>query len=142
MKKAMISILVISAAVSFAFADEGEESQPQAAARVTQRAQPQAQEPGKIIVKDVTLNTGATGLTTGKVSSVTPADLTRPKSKLSIVDAAGNVTDFTVKALGVVYDTTGNFLTLNEVKPDQEVQVNYIEKSNKTKEAAAIKILK
>ncbi len=145
MKKMFLSLLILTAAVSLAFADAGEDKQPEA------QTQPQAQQKipapapvvEKIIVKEVTLNTGATGFVNGKVASVTPADmLTRPKSRIVIVDGAGNSNEFIVKTLAVVYDSAGKFLTLNDVKKDQEVQVNYTVKSDKSKEAAAIKILK
>ena len=143
MKKAIVFALVLTAAASFAFADEGEESLSQAQTQVQQQAQPQAQEAEKVIVKEVTLNTGASGFVTGKVAGVMPADmLTRPKSRVVIIDDAGNSNEFTVKALAVVYDSAGNFLSLNDVKRDQEVQVNYMVRSDKAKEAVAIKILK
>lgn len=128
MKKVIITILILAGSVSFSFADEGEQSP--------------AQEAPKKVIKEVTLKTAAADFITGKVDSVMPADLTRPRSKIVIVDGAGNSHEFVIKALAVIYDSTGRFLTLDDVCPAQEVQVNYITKADGTREAAAIKILK
>jgi len=141
MKKMIIAILMLAGCASFSFADEGEQPAAQEAAQeATQEA---AQEAPKKVIKEVTLRTGATDFITGKVDSVMPADLlTRPRSKIVIVDDSGNSREFVIKALAVIYDSNGSFLTLNDVQPAQEVQVNYITKADRTREAAAIKILK
>ncbi len=130
MRKAIITILVVAAAASLAFADEGEQAAPD-------------RQPKKVILKEVILRTDGTGFVAGKVDSVTPADLlTRPKSRIGITDQAGNSSEFVVKALAVIYDSKGRFLTLNDIQPGQEVQVNYITKSDDIKEAVAVRILK
>lgn len=129
MKKAIIAAIIIASAASFAFADVGEEAQ--------------AQTPAKKVIKEVTLRTDSTDFVVGKVSSVKPADLlTRPRSEIEVVDSKGNQNAFIVKSLAVIYDLNGRFLTLNSVQPGQEVQVNYIKKSDNTREAVAIRILK
>ncbi|MBU1809151.1 MAG: hypothetical protein KJ661_06315, partial [Candidatus Omnitrophica bacterium] len=103
----------------------------------------QEQETVKKVTRKVTLRTGASNSLTGKVESVTPADvLTRPRSNIVIVDSAGEAVNFVVKSLAVVYDQAGRFLSLDDVHPEQEVQVDYIKKPGKVKEAASIKILK
>ncbi len=133
MKKMVIAILMLAGCASFSFADEGE--QP--------AAQEATQEAPKKVIKEVTLRTGATDFITGKVDSIMPADLlTRPRSKIVIVDGSGNSREFVIKALAVIYDSTGRLLTLDDVQPAQEVQVNYITRADRTREAAAIKILK
>lgn len=133
MKKVIIAILILAGCAFFSFADEGAEP----AARET------AQEAPKKVAREVVLRTGATDFVTGKVDSVMPADLLiRPRSKIVIVDDSGNSREFVIKALAVIYDSNGSFLTLDDVHPAQEVQINYITKADRTKEAAAIKILK
>lgn len=133
MRKAIIAILMLAGCAFFSFADEGVEP---AALEATQEA------PRKV-AREVTLKTGAADSVTGKVDSVMPADLlTRPRSKIVIVDDSGNSREFVIKALAVIYDSNGGFLTLDDVRPDQEVQINYITRADRTKEAAAIKILK
>ncbi|MCX5678980.1 MAG: hypothetical protein NTY76_07765 [Candidatus Omnitrophica bacterium] len=129
MRKLIIAMLILAGTASFSFADEGEQSA--------------AQEAPKKVIKEVTLRTGSTDFVTGKVDSVMPADLlTRPRAKIVIVDGSGNSQEFAIKTLAVIYDSTGRFLTLSDVHPAQEVQVNYITKADKTREAASIKILK
>ena len=133
MKKIMLSIMMLTMVAGLSFADEGEQ----------EKAQPQEQEIAKKVVKEVTLRTGTTESVTGKVESVKPADLlTRPRSSMVIVDTAGKTVEFAVKSLAVVYDQAGHFLSLDDVRPEQEVRVDYIQKDGKAKEAAAIKILK
>ena len=153
MKKIITAAIILTAAASLSFADEGEQTktqtQPQAEAQAVpqvqsqSQAEPQVKESAKKIVTDVNLRTGSPDSVKGKVESVTPADLlTRPRSAMSIVDSAGRTVNFVVKALAVVYDSTGRILTLNSVKPSDEVQVNYITKADKSKEASSIKVLK
>lgn len=153
MKKTISLALILTLAASLSFADSGEqakvqaqpqvESQPAPQAPVQAQAATQAQEPGRKVITDVNLRTGAQGSVKGKVESVTPADLlTKPRSSIVIVDEAGKTVNFVVKALAVVYDATGQILTLNNVKPSDNVQVNYITKADKSKEAASIKVLK
>ena len=133
MKRAIVTMLMLTGLVSFSFADEGEQSS----------AQEIAQETPKKIVKDATLRTGGTDFITGKVDGIMPADLlTRPRSKIVIVDGSGNSHEFVVKALAVIYDPAGRFLALDDVRPAQEVQVNYITRFDGTREAVSIKILK
>jgi len=132
MKRVTIAMLILAGAVSFSFADEGEKAS----------TPPAAEETAKTVVKEVSLRTGTSDFVTGKVVNVTPADLlTRPKSKISVVDDSGNSTEFIVKALAVVYDSTGRFLDLDDVRPDQKVQISYITKAGKAREAVSIKIL-
>jgi accessory colonization factor AcfC len=134
MKRLIVTTLMLTAAVSFSFADEGEQSRPQA---------PQAQETSTKTVKEATLRTGDSNFVTGKVDSVTGADLlTKPRSRIVIVDGSGKSDEFAVKALAVIYDSTGRFLTLDNVRPGQEVLINYIARSGRTKEVVSIKILK
>lgn len=129
MKRAIIIILMLTAAASFSFADEGEQAA--------------AQEAPRKVIKEVTLKTGTSDFVTGKVNCVLPADLlTRVRSKIVVVDGTGNPNEFVIKALAVIYDSTGRFLSLNDIKEGQEVQVNYIKKSDNTNEAVAIRILK
>lgn len=149
MKKIMISAIILTMAAAFSFADEGEQETPPAQAQVQEKVQAQAPEPAqeeeaaKKVIKEVTLRTGTSDSVTGKVASVNPADpLTKPRSNIVIIDSAGEAVDFVVKTLAVVYDSTGRFLSLDDVRPEQEVQVDYIKKPGKVKEAAAIKILK
>ena len=129
MKKTIIAALMITAAVSFAFADEGEQTAP-------------GKTP-KRVIKEVTLRTDSTDSIVGKVDSVTPADLlTTPRSKIQVTDSAGKCNEFKVKALAVIYDSTGRFLSLDSVQPGQEVQINYIKQSDGTSEAVAVRMLK
>jgi hypothetical protein len=148
MKKIMISVIMLTMLSAFSFADEGEQESPPPA-QIQEKAQTEASEPAqkeetaKKVIKEVTLRTGTSDSVTGKVASIDPADpLTKPRSNIVIVDAAGEAVDFVVKTLAVIYDSTGRFLSLDDVKPEQEVQVDYIKKPGKVKEAAAIKILK
>ena len=128
MKKIMLSIMMLTMVAGLSFADEGEQ----------EKAQPQEQEIAKKVVKEVTLRTGTTESVTGKVESVKPADLlTRPRSSMVIVDTAGKTVEFAVKSLAVVYDQAGHFLSLDDVRPEQEVRVDYIQKDGKAKVAAA-----
>lgn len=181
MTRILISIMILTIAAVFSFADEGEQEQAPDKARVQEQAQvaepeqvqaaapeqllaaepeqiqaavpeqvqapapddAREQETVKKVIRKVTLRTGASNSLTGKVESVTPADvLTRPRSNIVIVDSAGEAVNFIVKSLAVVYDQTGRFLSLDNVCPGQEVQVDYIKKPGKVKEAASIKILK
>lgn len=129
MKRAIMIMLALTAAVSFSFADEGEQASTLEA-------------PGKV-VREATLRTGAPDFVVGKVDRVKLADLlTSARSKITIVDSSGNSNEFVVKALAVVYDSTGRVLTLNDVRTGQEVQVNYIIRDGNTREAVSIKILK
>lgn len=134
MKRLIVTTLMLMAVVSFSFADEGEQSQAQA---------PQVQEASSKIVKEATLRTGDSNFAAGKVESVAGADLlVRTKSSIVITDGSGRPEEFTVKALAVIYDSTGRFLTLNDVRPGQEVRINYTVKRGKAKEAVSIKVLK
>ncbi len=149
MKKIATAALILTIAASLSFADEGEQSKPQAESKpapqiqAQPKAQPESPKAAKRVIKDATLRTGMPDSVKGKVESVTPADLlTRPRSGIVIVDTAGKTVDFAVKALAVVYDSTGRILTLNSVKPSDNVQVNYITKADKSKEASSIKLLK
>ncbi|MBU1038573.1 MAG: hypothetical protein KJ994_05925 [Candidatus Omnitrophica bacterium] len=173
MTKILLSIMMLTMAAVFSFADEGEQEEApdkallqeqvqeaapeqvqEAAPEQVQEAAPeqvqapalddaQEQETVKKVTRKVTLRTGASNSLTGKVESVTPADvLTRPRSNIVIVDSAGEAVNFVVKSLAVVYDQAGRFLSLDDVHPEQEVQVDYIKKPGKVKEAASIKILK
>ncbi len=133
MKKVITAILILAGCASFSFADEG----------VEPAAREAAQEASKKVVREVTLRTGAADFVTGKVDSVMPADLlARPRSKIVIVDDSGNSREFAIKALAVIYDSNGSFLALDDVQPAQKVQINYITKADRTREATAIKILK
>ena len=157
MTKIIISVMMFTMAATFSFADEGEQKQAPDKAQVQGQAQTtapeqiqapapveaQEQAPAKRVIKEVTLRTGTSDSITGKVESVKPADtLTRPRSNIVIVDSAGEAVEFVVKSLAVVYDQAGRFLSLDDVRPEQEVQVDYIKKAGKVKEAASIKILK
>ncbi|MFH1189624.1 MAG: hypothetical protein V1682_02905 [Candidatus Omnitrophota bacterium] len=157
MKKSILSIIILTIAIAVSFADEGVEGEPAAKVQAQEEAQPAAieqpeaapaeqaegQEGAGKAIKEVTIRTGASDSVTGKVESVKLADpLTRPRSGIVVVDAAGDTVDLVVKALAVVYDSTGHFLSLDAVQPGQEVQVDYIKKPGKVKEAASIKILK
>ncbi len=149
MKKIVISVMTLTMAVAFSFADEGEQEQAPTQAQVQEQVQApapdeaQTQGSAKKIIKEVTLRTGASDSLTGKVDSVKPADpLTRPRSNIVIIDSAGDAIEFVVKAVAVVYDSTGRFLSLDDLRPEQKVQVDYIKKAGKVKEAASIKILK
>jgi len=129
MKKTIITLIMITAVVSFAFADEGEQA-------VAKKAP-------KRVIKEVTLRTDGTELVVGKVDSVTPADLlTTPRSRIQVIDSTGKCGEFVVKALAVIYDSAGKFLSLDNVQPGQEVQVNYIKQKDGTNEAVAVRILK
>lgn len=144
MKKTIIAILILIGTAFFSFADEGEQSAAQPVAQETKQeaAQEMPQEAPKKVITEVTLRTGASDFVTGKVDSIMPADLlTRPRSKIVVSDGSGNSHEFVVKTLAVVYDSTGRFLTLDDIQPGEEVQVNYITRADKTKEAVSIKIL-
>ena len=157
MTKILLSIMMLTMAAVFSFADEGEQEEAPDKALLQEQVQEaapeqvqapalddaQEQETVKKVTRKVTLRTGASNSLTGKVESVTPADvLTRPRSNIVIVDSAGEAVNFVVKSLAVVYDQAGRFLSLDDVHPEQEVQVDYIKKPGKVKEAASIKILK
>ena len=159
MTKLIISVMMFTMVAVFSFADEGEQTQAPAqdGTQVQEQAQAPApeqiqalmpdeardEESAKKVIKEVTLRTGASGSLAGKVSSIQPADpLTRPRSKIVIVDSDGEAVEFVVKALAVVYDQTGRFLSLDDIRPEQEVRVDYIKKAGKVKEAVSIKILK
>jgi glucose/arabinose dehydrogenase len=146
MKKTTMVILMLASCAAFSFADQGEQSAaPQEAPKeaVQEAVQEAAQEAPKEAAKEVTLRTGATDSITGKVDSVMFADpLARPRSRIVIIDALGKSCELVVKAVAVVYDSTGRLLTLDDILPGQEVKVNYIPKSRTVKEATAIKVLK
>lgn len=155
MTKIIISVMMFMMAATFSFADEGEQKQAPDEAQVQAQTpapeqiqapapvEAQEQASAKRVIKEVTLRTGTSDSITGKVESVKPADtLTRPRSNIVIVDSAGEAVEFVVKSLAVVYDQAGRFLSLDDVRPEQEVQVDYIKKAGKVKEAASIKILK
>lgn len=128
MKKVIIALLMITAAVSFVLADEGEQA-------ITNKTP-------KKVIREVTLRTDSTDFVIGKVDSVTPADLlTTPRSKIQVIDSTGKRREFVVKALAVIYDSTGRFLSLDKVQPGQEVQVNYRQRDGAS-EAVAVRILK
>lgn len=135
MKKIAIAIILLAVSASCSMADEGEQSA--------------VNEPAKEVVKEVIVKTGALESVSGRVDSVIPADLViRPRSKIVIIDDSGRSIEFIVKALAVIYDSTGRFLTLYDVRPGQRVQIEYITKANrsidradKIREAASIKIL-
>jgi hypothetical protein len=136
MKKIISVMLMIAICASFSFADEGDEgrslSRPEA-----QEAPIQTQ-----IVREATLRTESQDFISGKVDTVIPADLlTRPKSKIIIVDESGKSEEFVLKALAVIYDSSGRFLTLNDIKLGEEVRINYITRADGTKEAISIKVL-
>ncbi len=129
MKRIITVLIILTAAASFSFADEGEESGTKT--------------PPVKVVRETILRAGTSEPITGKVERVIFADLlTRAKSKIVITDASGISKEFVVKALAVVYDSTGKFMTLNDVKPGQEVEINYIAKPLKVREAVSIKIIK
>jgi len=129
MRRSIIVILTLIAAASFSFADEGEQST--------------AKEAPKRVIKEATLRTGASDFFTGKVDCILPAGfLARTRAKIIVVDGSGNSNEFVVKALAVIYDLNGRFLTLNDIQPGQEVRIDYIKKDDNTKEAVSIRSLK
>ena len=144
MKKSLLLILILGLFVSYAFADEGEEASPIQAPVSTPvaTASENAAAPVRVI-REVTLREATPDFVIGKVETILPAEpFVRPRSKIAILDNAGNRSEFVVKALVVIYDASGKFLSLNNVQQGQEVQINYIQKADGTREAASIRILK
>lgn len=146
MKRSLLLMLILALTVSYAFADDAtEEAPPQivpvsapAAAPIVKTAAPAGR-----IIREVTLREATPDFVIGKVECVLPSDIfIRTRSRITILDNAGNSSEFVVKALVVIYDASGKFLSLNNIQPGQEVQINYIAKSDGTREAASIRILK
>jgi hypothetical protein len=100
------------------------------------------QQQGAKVIKEAILKTVDPDQVTGKVIDILPSDLTRPKSKLIIADENGNETEFSVKALAVIYSENGTMMALNELQKGAEVQVNYRTIKDKAKEATSIKIIR
>lgn len=141
MKKLSILIFMILAVANLSLADEGELEPVQSPA--VPQARTDQQEAQKTIVKQVSLKTGASGAVSGKVANVlTSDDLSRTRSRITITDNEGNTTEFMIKTLAVIYDSTGRFLTLNHVQAGQEVLIDYVTKRDGSREAVSIKILK
>ena len=142
MRKIAIVLLMLAATFSFAFADEGEEAPASpAAAAPAMQAEPQQRQPTKA-AREAILKTVDPDQMSGKVADILPSDLTRPKSKLIIVDESGNEAEFSVKALAVIYSENGTMMALNEFQKGAEVQVNYRTIKDKVKEATSIKIIR
>ena len=79
----------------------------------------------------------------GKLENMTGADLlTRVISKIAVIDRSGRKLEFTLKALAVIYDTSGRIISLNDIRPGQELQVNYKILADGTREASSIKVLR
>ena len=142
MRKIAIVLVMLAATFSFAFADEGEEAPASpAAAAPAMQAEPQQQQSTKA-AREAILKTVDPDQMSGKVADILPSDLTRPKSKLIIVDESGNETAFSVKALAVIYSENGTMMALSELQKGAEVQVNYRTIKDKVREATSIKIIR
>jgi hypothetical protein len=147
MKK--ISAIIFAAAMLTApcFADEGETGsvpaalQAAAPAPASQPARPAAAPDARRTIREAALRTEGTQVAAGKVVSVAPSDLTRPRAALTIADAGGNDIVFEVKALAVIYTRGGELLSLDELQSGQDVEVAYRFLSSGSREATSIKVL-
>ena len=96
------------------------------------------------VVKDVTLREPSGPLVfVGKAESIIPAGpITANRSSIIVLDENGNEASFEVKTLAVIYDFTGRMISLDQIRKDSKVQINYRVLAGGTKEAASIKVLK
>lgn len=153
-------------AVSAAFADEGEAEEqsnvapaliqePSATARraapAVSAAQPQTQwvspmgtpaAAGKRVIREASLRTADSQVLDGTLVCVTPSGLMQPKSKVVVADASGAQCEFTMKVLGVIYDSKGTILAVDQLAQGDKVQVSYRMTSSNTREATSIKVIR
>ena len=127
MKKFTIALLIIAAAASLSFADEGESAAAAA--------------PAKKVVTDVNLQTADPDYVSGKVVEVMPSDDFRMKPKIVVADQGGNTVEFVVKTLAVIYDASGALVALDEIQKGANVQVHY-RPIGGAREATSIKVTK
>jgi len=140
-KTTAFSLLAMVLIAASAYADAGEtETKPEAAVEMKPAAPPPAKAPGKV-VSDTSLVTADRDFVTGKVVSVLPSDITRPKGKLVIADRNGAQTEFQMKALAVIYDSKGALMSLTDLRGGQTVRVNYKMIDGKNAEATSVKVL-
>jgi hypothetical protein len=147
-----IIAIVSMIAVSYIYADAGEEEPANVAPAIIQapkvpaasqpECRPAVQATGRRTIRETDLRTDCQESVTGTVSCVTPSGLMQPRAKLVIADQGGNEIEFTIKTLAVIYDTAGNILSFDSLQQGSKVQVNYRVLSGDCKEATAIKVLK
>lgn len=148
-----LGIIVIASmiAVSYIYADAGEEEPANVAPAIIQAPKvPAATQPecrpavqaGRRTIRETDLRTECQESIAGTVSCIVPSGLMQPRAKLVLADQGGNEIEFTIKTLAVIYDTAGNILSFDSLQQGSKVQVNYRVLSGDCKEATAIKVLK
>lgn len=124
MKKILLALIAVAFAGSLCFAQ-------------------QAQAPAS---KSVQAPAVETKTLTGKVDSITIGEAPKGakkgvKSELVVMDNNGQKVSFVVKSGTPVTDKDGKTITLNDIKKDNKVTVEYTTKSGGTNKAQSIKLL-
>jgi hypothetical protein len=101
-----------------------------------------AQEEARNVKKDYSINVGESQIVSGVVGTVVPSDMSKPSAKLSITCEDGANIDFTVKPSALIFTSSGGrLLTLKDVKPGDQVTVNFRKKDG-INEAVAVKVVR
>jgi hypothetical protein len=101
-----------------------------------------AQEESKNVKKDYSINVGESQIVSGLVGTIVPSDMSKPSAKMSITDENGASIEFTVRPSALIFTSSaGSLLTLHDVKPGDQVTVNFRKKDG-INEAVAVKVVK